>query len=468
MSRTIGKEISPSRSVSCGQGPTLIIWCTAGVSGMLIPAMSPSLGLHTPAAMTTVLASMSPPVVRTRVIRRVPWGPSSVSRPVTSTVGTTVSSPVARARSRMMVPARRESTTPTPGVQKAPMNWSSSMKGTFSLTKAGGTSSASMPQARALDIRRRSSSIRSSVRAISKPPDSVKTPISLYWRTESSVRSVISREWSTGKMKFDACPVDPPGFGSGPLSSCTMSRQPSRARWWTRLLPTMPAPMTTTRAVAGTSAMSLSGDAGVDGGVIGPTVASCATQCTMRDNPRMSRARPGCQWPGRARVGPASVRWSRGHAGPLEPGVDLVRVGVDPLLRRLLRVHLVLGDVLRHEVLVVVVPVEVLHQRVRRAAGVGEVLRDDLVQRVRRVVAGDLGRVGVAPGGVLRQVDLDQRHLGEEPLRLVEVADHRGLVLLRLAEGLDEGGLAAGEDHLVVEVEVLHQRLVVGDEAGVT
>ena len=112
-----------------------------------------------------------------------------------------------------------------------------------------------MPQAFALDIRRRSSSIRSSVRATSKPPDWVKTPISLYWRTESSVRSVISREWSTVKMKFEACPVEPPGLGSGPLSSWTMSVQPSSARWWTRLLPTMPAPMTTTLAVAGTVAM---------------------------------------------------------------------------------------------------------------------------------------------------------------------------------------------------------------------
>ena len=46
--------------------------------------------------------------------------------------------------------------------------------------------------------------MRSSVRATSKPPDSVKTPISLYCRTESSVRSVISRQWSTGKMKFEA------------------------------------------------------------------------------------------------------------------------------------------------------------------------------------------------------------------------------------------------------------------------
>ena len=49
---------------SCGQGPTLIIWCTAGVSGRLTPAMSAILGLHTPQAMTTVSASMSPPVVQ--------------------------------------------------------------------------------------------------------------------------------------------------------------------------------------------------------------------------------------------------------------------------------------------------------------------------------------------------------------------------------------------------------------------
>ena len=72
--------------------------------------------------------------------------------------------------------------------------------------------------------------MRSSVRAISNPPDSVKTPSSLYWRIESSVRSVISREWSTGKMKLEAWPVEPPGFGSGPLSIWTMSRTPRRAR----------------------------------------------------------------------------------------------------------------------------------------------------------------------------------------------------------------------------------------------
>ena len=83
MSRTIGNEISPGRSASCGIGPTEIIWCTAGVSGIDAPAIFASFGLHTPHAITTVSASMSPPVVRTRRIR-----PCSTSMPTTSTVDT--------------------------------------------------------------------------------------------------------------------------------------------------------------------------------------------------------------------------------------------------------------------------------------------------------------------------------------------------------------------------------------------
>ena len=63
----------------------------------------------------------------------------------------------------------------------------------------------------------------------------------------SSVSSVISFEWSTGKMKFEACPVEPPGFGSGPLSIIVRSVTPRRVRWYARLLPTIPAPITTTR-----------------------------------------------------------------------------------------------------------------------------------------------------------------------------------------------------------------------------
>src|SRR5918995_5369981 len=52
-------------------------------------------------------------------------------------------------------------------------------------------------------------------------------------------------------MKFDACPVEPPGFGNGPLSIRTMSFQPRCARWPRRLLPTIPAPMTTHLASLG-------------------------------------------------------------------------------------------------------------------------------------------------------------------------------------------------------------------------
>ena len=88
-----------------------------------------------------------------------------------------------------------------------------------------------MPHDFADAIRRRSSSMRSSVRATSMPPHTVITSSSVYCATLSAVSAVISREWSTGKMKFEAWPVEPPGLGSGPLSSSTRSVQPSRARW---------------------------------------------------------------------------------------------------------------------------------------------------------------------------------------------------------------------------------------------
>jgi len=79
------------------------------------------------------------------------------------------------------------------------------MNGTSSLTSAGVTSeTGSIPQDFAELMRLASSCMRSSVRATSMPPDSVKTPISSYWRTLSSVSCVISFEWSTGKMKFEA------------------------------------------------------------------------------------------------------------------------------------------------------------------------------------------------------------------------------------------------------------------------
>src|SRR5690349_24102520 len=114
-----------------------------------------------------------------------------------------------------------------------------------------------MPQALAPVHRRRSSCMRSSVRATSIPPLWVNTPSAWYCSVLSRVSSIIIFEYSIGKMKLEACPVDPPGLGIGPLSTRTTSRQPRRARWWTRLLPTMPAPMMTALAWAGVSRMPL-------------------------------------------------------------------------------------------------------------------------------------------------------------------------------------------------------------------
>ena len=102
-----------------------------------------------------------------RSVRTPRTAPSTTSIPVTSVLGATVRAPASMAASRISVPARSESTTPTDGVQNAPTMSSISRNGTRSRTCSGVTSSASMPQARALDILRRSSSIRASVRASS-------------------------------------------------------------------------------------------------------------------------------------------------------------------------------------------------------------------------------------------------------------------------------------------------------------
>src|SRR5450755_4880857 len=112
-----------------------------------------------------------------------------------------------------------------------------------------------MPQAFAAVQRLRSSVIRAGVRATSRPPLSVKTPSSEYCSVLSRVSSIIILEYSIGKMKLDAWPVEPPGLGIGPLSTMTICVQPSRARWKARLLPTMPAPMMTALARPGMSFM---------------------------------------------------------------------------------------------------------------------------------------------------------------------------------------------------------------------
>ena len=102
-------------------------------------------------------------------------------------------------------------------------------------------------------MRRCSSSKRSWLRATSMPPESIERFMSRYWLALCSPSNAISLLWSTGKMKFDACPVEPPGLGRGPFSMRTRSCQPSRARCPTRQLPTIPAPITTTLALVGNS-----------------------------------------------------------------------------------------------------------------------------------------------------------------------------------------------------------------------
>ena len=84
-----------------------------------------------------------------------------------------------------------------------------------------------MPQALAFVTRRFSSCIRSGVRATSMPPDSVKTPSSLYCSVESLVSSNISLEYSIGKMKLDAWPVSRPGSAAGPYPAarCLPAKQ---------------------------------------------------------------------------------------------------------------------------------------------------------------------------------------------------------------------------------------------------
>ncbi len=108
MSRTIGNSIELFDDAKRGTGPTSIIWWTAGVSGIEAPAIFAIRGLHTPQATTTYSASTSPRSVRTRLTR-----PPSTSIPVTSVFADTVSAPALCASSRISVPARSESTTPT-------------------------------------------------------------------------------------------------------------------------------------------------------------------------------------------------------------------------------------------------------------------------------------------------------------------------------------------------------------------
>src|SRR6185369_11388159 len=84
-----------------------------------------------------------------------------------------------------------------------------------------------------------------------------------------------------------------------------------------------------------------------------------------------------------------------GRSGCRDPGLPLRLVGVDPDLAGLV-VRLAAVDGGRHRVLVLVGPAEVLDERPRCGARVGELLACDLVEDVVGIVAGNLLRIGVA------------------------------------------------------------------------
>ena len=109
MSRTIGHSISRWGSAKRGTGPTSTIWWIIGVSGILAPAIRAILGDQAPQAITTRSAASSPRVVCTPRTR-----PPVTDSPRTSVSSITVA-PAPTARSRMIVAACTESTTPAAG-----------------------------------------------------------------------------------------------------------------------------------------------------------------------------------------------------------------------------------------------------------------------------------------------------------------------------------------------------------------
>ena len=82
----------------------------------MAPAMAARRGLQTPQAMTTCSTAITPRAVTTARMRGRPNRGRDTSSPTTSVSAITVSTPFACARSRMIVPARTESTTDTLGV----------------------------------------------------------------------------------------------------------------------------------------------------------------------------------------------------------------------------------------------------------------------------------------------------------------------------------------------------------------
>lgn len=69
-----------------------------------------------------------------------------------------------------------------------------------------------------------------------------------------AANAVIVLEALVRKTRPGACELDPPGAGSGPCSTTVTCDQPRAVSSSASAQPTIPAPMTTTRAWAGSGA----------------------------------------------------------------------------------------------------------------------------------------------------------------------------------------------------------------------
>src|SRR5581483_7584317 len=149
-----------------------------------------------------------------------------------------------------------------------------------------------------------------------------------------------------------------------------------------------------------------------------------------------------------------------------EPLVDRGLVLRDPLLSRLVRIHVLARDEAGDIVLIRVRPAEVLDDGDGRRAARRELLAHELREHVRRVGARVLRRrpalllVVQAALEPLRELDLRELIRRVQILRVVPVEEHRLLLLVQLLPPRDLRRLSADAHELEVQVERLDQRLV--------
>ena len=244
MSRTIGYSIIPLASANRGTGPMSIIWWTIGVSGIEAPGhprepRAPGAAADHDALGLDVAARRAHPPHAAAARRRCP------STSVLAADGQPRLAPRARASACRPAASRRRR---RPGVWKPPRISLSSMKGTSSLDLGGREQRDRLdpPRLRPTTIRRVSSCMRSSVRAISIPPLSMKTPSSpvlahALERQRGHLLRVVDGEDEVRGVAGRAARVRQRAL----VDQHELGLARAGARWWARLLPTIPAPITT-------------------------------------------------------------------------------------------------------------------------------------------------------------------------------------------------------------------------------